>query len=360
MDFDLTDEHEAVVDLAATILGEHADPARLRQLEEGGGWLDEAAWQAITGSGLIAAVLPEPAGGGMGMLGLHLLLEQAGMTAAHVPLWEHAVGALALATFAPTDVDLDRVANGDDLVTLALMEVGAPAEAPTVVASDADGWRLTGTKVLVPLLDRTNHLLVSAATDDGQTGVFLVARDAVEATPQQLSSRVPHARTDLDRAPAVPVGPVAGTALEWLLQRARAGLASLQAGLNQGAVRLAADYTSTREQFGRPIATFQAVSQRVAQAFIEAECGRLTALQAAWSLDEDGTAPDEVAIAKWWASEAGHNVLHAAQHVHGGVGVDREYPLHRFLLRTKQIEFTLGAAPEHLAALGARVADDDA
>ncbi len=360
MDFDLTDEHAAIVDLATTILGEHADPARLRQLEEGGLWLDDEAWRAFTGSGLVAAVLPAPVGGDLGMLGLHLLLEQAGMTAAHVPLWEHGVGALTLATLAPSAVDLDRVATGDDLVTLALMEAGATADAPTVVASDGDGWRLTGTKVLVPLLDRTRHLLVSATTEAGAPAVFLVARDAVVATPQQLSSRVPHARVDLDRVEATPVGPLDGSALDWLLQRARSGLASLQAGLNQGAVRLAADYTSTREQFGRPIATFQAVSQRVAQAFIEAECGRLTALQAAWSLDEDGAAPDEVAIAKWWAAEAGHEVLHAAQHVHGGVGVDREYPLHRYLLRTKQVEFTLGTAPEHLAALGARVADADA
>ena len=93
-----------------------------------------------------------------------------------------------------------------------------------------------------------------------------------------------------------------------------------------------AEYTKTREQFGKPIATFQAVGQRAADAYVDAEAVRLTAWQAAWRLSEGLPADDELATAKYWAAEGGQRVVHAAVHLHGGVGVDRDYPLHRYFL----------------------------
>jgi len=190
--------------------------------------------------------------------------------------------------------------------------------------------------------------------EHGAPGLFLVSTDDVTVTPHRTSSMVPHAQVVLDDTPAQRVGEAAMVALT--VERATAGLAALQAGMLDAAVALSATYTSEREQFGRPIATFQAVSQRVASAFIDAECAGLTSLEASWRLHEGLPASNEVAIAKWWAAEAGHRVLHAAQHVHGGVGVDREYPLHRYLLRTKQVEFCLGSAADHLGGLGRHLA----
>ena len=122
------------------------------------------------------------------------------------------------------------------------------------------------------------------------------------------------------------------------------------------AVRLGAEYTSEREQFDKKIATFQAVGQRMADAYVDAEAIRLTALQAAWRISEGLDAVDQTAIAKFWAADGGQRVVHASTHVHGGVGVDRDYPLHRFFLLTRQIELTLGGATANVLAIGASMA----
>jgi alkylation response protein AidB-like acyl-CoA dehydrogenase len=123
---------------------------------------------------------------------------------------------------------------------------------------------------------------------------------------------------------------------------------------------MTADYTKTREQFDRPIASFQAVAQRAADAYIDAEAVQLTARQAAWRLSEGLPAAEEVAIAKFWAADGGQRVVHAAQHLHGGMGVDRDYPLHRYFLLAKQLELSLGGATAQLLRLGAILASEPA
>jgi alkylation response protein AidB-like acyl-CoA dehydrogenase len=148
--------------------------------------------------------------------------------------------------------------------------------------------------------------------------------------------------------------------LDWLLDRAVAGVAATALGVSGRALKLSAEYTTSRVQFGRPIATFQAVGHRLADAYVDVEAMRLTTLQAVWLLDSGLDARTEVAVAKWWAAEGGHRVAHAAQHVHGGVGVDVEYPLSRYFRWSKQLEMTLGAATAQLLRLGAQLAAEPA
>jgi alkylation response protein AidB-like acyl-CoA dehydrogenase len=155
-------------------------------------------------------------------------------------------------------------------------------------------------------------------------------------------------------------GPTADGAavLSHLAQQATVALCMAQAGACAAAVELTAEYTKTREQFGKPIASFQAVGQRAADAYVDAQAVRLTAWQAAWRLSQGLPAAAEVATAKYWAADGGQRVVHAATHLHGGVGVDREYALHRYFLWTEQIELTLGGATESLLGLGRLLADD--
>jgi alkylation response protein AidB-like acyl-CoA dehydrogenase len=119
---------------------------------------------------------------------------------------------------------------------------------------------------------------------------------------------------------------------------------------------MTAEYTSTREQFARKIATFQAVGQRAANAYIDVECLRGVVQQATWLLSEERSADEEVSVAKVWAGDVGHRVSFAAQHLHGGMGVDVDYPLHRYCLWAKQLELTLGSSAVHLERLGAALA----
>ena len=139
---------------------------------------------------------------------------------------------------------------------------------------------------------------------------------------------------------------------------ATTALCVLEAGVCAAALELTAEYTKTREQFEKPIATFQAVGQRAADAYVDTEAIRLTAWQAASRLAAGLPAAPEIAVAKYWAAEGGQRVVHAASHLHGGIGVDRDYPLHRFILLTEQIELTLGGANESLRRLGRILADE--
>jgi alkylation response protein AidB-like acyl-CoA dehydrogenase len=138
----------------------------------------------------------------------------------------------------------------------------------------------------------------------------------------------------------------------WMLDRARVGICALQLGVAQESLRRAVAYTGERQQFGRPIGSFQAVQHRLADCYIDVEALRSTYLRAVWALDEGTAASAEVLAAKWWAAQCGHRVSHAVQHLHGGLGADIEYPLHAFFLRAKELELSLGGALPSLAALG--------
>jgi alkylation response protein AidB-like acyl-CoA dehydrogenase len=123
--------------------------------------------------------------------------------------------------------------------------------------------------------------------------------------------------------------------------------------VTERALRLAASYTTEREQFGRPIGSFQAVQQRMADAFIDVQAIRWTMWQAAWLLEQGGPPGRQAAIAKFWAAEAGSRVAATAQQVHGGIGIDITYPLFRYFLWAKHNELALGSSPAQLARLGA-------
>jgi 3-oxocholest-4-en-26-oyl-CoA dehydrogenase beta subunit len=370
MDFTLTDDQQALVGLAAEILDDLATPERLARLEADGAWLDDDLWSRLADAGVAGAALSEDVGGGgMGFLELALLLEQVGARLAPVPLLETVLSAgLPLDAFGTDEQrqrDLPDVAAGRAVLTAALVESGRddPRRPVTQATADGDRYRLTGVKSCVPLAAQARRILVPASLDDGRIVVALVEPGAAGVTlrSQTATNGQPQAEVELTDV-AVPVGEVlAGPergeeVLGWVLDRTLTGLAAVALGVSGRALQLSASYTTERVQFGRPIATFQAVGHRLADAYIDVEGMRLTMLQAAWLLATGRPASSEAAVAKWWAAEGGHRVAHAAQHVHGGVGVDVEYPLARCFRWSKQIEMTLGAATPQLLRLGARLA----
>jgi acyl-CoA dehydrogenase len=148
--------------------------------------------------------------------------------------------------------------------------------------------------------------------------------------------------------------------LAWTLARTTVALCAVASGCAQEAMRITAEYTTERKQFDRAIGTFQAVGQRMADCFIDNQAIELTMLQAATHLDEGRDDPAEVATAKFWAADGGNRVAHAVLHVHGGISIDLDYPIHRYFLWLKQIEFTLGAATPQLVTLGRHLADTPA
>jgi acyl-CoA dehydrogenase len=142
-----------------------------------------------------------------------------------------------------------------------------------------------------------------------------------------------------------------------LWQRIAVGLAGVQAGVTEAALRLAADYTSGRKQFEKPLSSFQGVSHKLADGYIDNVAIRSTMLQAAWHLDQGHEAVEHVLTAGWWAAEGGQRCVHITQHVHGGIGADITYPVHRYFLWGKQLEAMLGPGSALLARLGDALVD---
>ncbi|MCA9673953.1 MAG: acyl-CoA dehydrogenase, partial [Myxococcales bacterium] len=229
----------------------------------------------------------------------------------------------------------------------------------------SDGWRLDGVKTCVPAAHRAARVIVPARqVDDGVVRLFVVdpaaAGVAIErqvATTGEVQGLV--TLIGVAVAATDELGPPGdgATTLAWLLDRAAIGLCAMEVGLCEQVLRMTAQYTSQRTQFERPIATFQAVAQRAADAYIDVEAMRLTLWEAAWRLAEGLPAARELAIAKIFAADGGQRVTYAAQHLHGGIGFDLDYPLARYYPLAKQLELTLGGAGANVAQLGALLAE---
>ncbi len=373
MDFSLTDEQQAAVALADQIFTDRCTIERQKEIAAGSDGWDKELWAELARADLLGLSLPESlGGGGYGFLETCLVLEQVGKHVAPVPLWATLVlGALPIAEFGSDDQTalLDGVAAGGAVLTAALEEEGTDARAPYATATaDGDGFRLDGTKILVPVAAESRTMVVSARlASSGQPALFLVApgADGVTITAEDSMGQWPVSRVAFDGV-VVGADAVLGSLddgadhLGWLVDRAQAALCAITAGVTDEAVRLTASYATERKQFDRPIGSFQAVGQRLADAYIDSEAVRLTMLNAVSLLAAGKPAGKEVATAKFWAADGASRVVHAALHVHGGISIDVDYPVHRYFLWAKQIEVSLGAATPELVRLGALLAAEPA
>jgi len=373
MDFAFTEDQEAVRELARKILEERVTHDRLKQIEAGPDWFDRETWGELANANLLGVALDDAHGGmGMGFLELCILLVEVGRAVAPVPIFPSLLmGALPLARFgtaAQKDHYLPRVARGECILTAALIE---PASADlkrvnTLASRVSGGFRLVGRKTCVPAVHLAERVLVPAQLPGGRVGFFLVDPKAtgVLVERQHSTSHEPQFRLTLEDVAVGEDDLLGGIAtppevLAWLRERAVAGLCALELGVAEKSLAITADYAKKREQFGQPIGAFQAVHQRAGDAYIDVECIRWTTWRVASRLASGTEASEDVAVAKFWASEGGHRVTYAAQHLHGGIGVDVDYPIHRYYLWSRQIEVMLGTAKEHLDHLGRAIAEAD-
>jgi len=335
VDFSPTEAQQDLAALARRILAERTG---------------EELWTALGKAGVLSAALPERVGGsGFGVLEQCSVLVEIGRAVAPAPYLPSIVlGASAIARFgdARQRERWARPAATGDLVLTAALD----AETPVRAVERADGWTLTGTLTTVPDGPAADLVLVPA----GGT-VFLVARDDAGVTmrPQELVDGVTAGRLELTDVELGPERVLGGTeVVEWLTAHATVGVCALQLGVTERAVELTAEYARTRVQFDRPIGSFQAVSQRLADAYVDVEAIRLTLWQAAWQLSAGLPADAALATAKFWTADGGHRVAHTAVHIHGGVGIDLDHDMHRYFVAAKRNEFTRGAATAQLRKLG--------
>jgi alkylation response protein AidB-like acyl-CoA dehydrogenase len=372
MDFSYSEEQQAIRELAGQILEDQVSDDLLRDFDRGKREGARLIWPQLAEANLLGVSLPEDVGGmGLGIIELCQLFEQQGRTLAPVPLFSTLVlGALPIAAFGSEEQKqrlLAPVAAGSMILGGAFAEVGGPDPAtPRTTASEtSSGWRIDGEKVCVSFADEAHRILVPARTGEGQVGLCLVDphADGAELEEQQGTNHEPQFTLRMTgvKVPSDDVlgDPRAGVPIvRFIQEHGRVALAAMQLGVCEEALRRTALYTTERKQFGRPIGSFQGVALRAADGYIDVDCMRSTLVQAAWQLAEGReTASEAVSVAKWWACRAGQRVVHTVQHLHGGIGSDIDYPIHRYFLWARHIELSLGGAQEMLAQIGTKIAD---
>ena len=365
MDFTRTEAAQDLSGLVSTIVDAVCTPDHQRGLDKLDQRFDEALWHTLIDADILNAAAPEEVGGGgFGVLEQTAILTALGRQLAAVPYLDSVVlAAGALARSGSPALRREWAAPavaGKKILTVALD--GEPGQGPVRATTTGDGFQLTGSRTQVAFGPVADAFLIPAETETG-TSLFLVnAQDpGVTVTALETTGLGSVAAIDLAGVP-VDTDRVAGDgeALSWLSTRRAVGLAAYQLGVLERALELTAEYARTREQFDRPIGSFQAVSQRLADGYIDVKGLRLTLEQASWRLSEDLPADVEAATAAFWAAEAGHRVAHTTVHVHGGVGIDVDHPVHRYFITAKQTEFALGGATAALRAIGRELAETPA
>ncbi|HSS24216.1 MAG TPA: acyl-CoA dehydrogenase family protein [Mycobacterium sp.] len=365
MDFTTTEAAQDLGGLVDTIVDAVCTPEHQRELDGLDQRFDRELWRKLIDADILTSAAPVSLGGdGFGALEQIAILVALGHQLAAVPYLESVVlGAGALARFGSEELQQSwgvPAVGGEKILTVALD--GEMGDGPVQAVSAGDGYRLTGTRTQVGFGPVADAFLVPAETDSG-TAVFLVAVDdpgvkvtALETTGLGSVGHLALEGTEADGARKVGGADVA----TWLGTLATLGRTAFQLGVLERGLQMTAEYARTREQFDRPIGSFQAVGQRLADGYIDVKGLRLTLTQAAWRVSEDIPAEIDVASAAFWAADAGHRVAHTIVHVHGGVGVDTDHPVHRYFLAAKETEFALGGATGQLRRIGRELAETPA
>jgi alkylation response protein AidB-like acyl-CoA dehydrogenase len=371
MDFTFDEEQRAIQESADGIFAGLVTPDRVQAVEASEDRVDRELWAELARADLLGLIVPEAfGGGGYGMVELALILEGQGRSVAPVPLWATlALGAMPIAEFGSDALAgrvLPGVVAGDTILTAALADVagdiavGGPGLPSVAAARAGDGVVLSGTAFAVPYAHVADRVVIPASLDGGVV-VAVVDPTATGVTVERTvtTNREIHPHLHLDGVAVADEDLLASgevsrgyEVVSWMLNRAWTGLCALQVGVTEAAVAQTATYLNNRQQFDRPLSTFQGTMLKAADAAIDTESIRVTMWQAAWRLDNGLDADVAVTVASWFAAEAGQRAVFATQHLHGGMGADISYPIHRYFLWGKQIELLLGPPSGQLARLG--------
>ncbi|WP_327696173.1 acyl-CoA dehydrogenase family protein [Streptomyces sp. NBC_00459] len=373
MDFRFSEEQQAAVEAALAVFGGVApDGVPSPSLVPGAvaDDFDRALWERLADADLLSLLLDEEYGGaGLDAIALCLVLRESAKVLARVPLLESCAAASAVQAYGDAELKgevLRRAGTGELVLTVAAHgRTGHdPAELAVTAGRDGDLWILDGVQTAIPWAHNADFVLVPARTNADRTVLALVPRlhegaplDGV-ALAEQISTageRLGELRLESVRLPDRYVLDADG-AWPWLRDLLTVGTCALALGLGTAVLGMTSDYTSKREQFGHPLATFQAVAVQAADRYIDLRAMEATLWQAAWRVGTGagGALPvsGDVAVAKIWASEGVRRVVQTAQHLHGGFGADTDYPLHRYHAWAKYLELSLGPAAAHEEALG--------
>ncbi|WAM17769.1 MULTISPECIES: acyl-CoA dehydrogenase family protein [Rhodococcus] len=342
MDFTRDETQEAVAQVAAGLLARDLD--------------GDALWAAFADADLLTLALPERLGGeGLSVTDVGALLTEVGREAAQVPalatLGFGVLPIVALGDDAQQDALLTGLADGRTF-TAALAEPGAqfPARPSVTAVADGDGYSVTGRVLAVPYAEQAYRILVPTdigvvLVDPGADGVTLAPTPSASGSPE-FAITFAGARGELLAA--------GDDAVQTLYRIALASIGAVADGLLSGATVLAGEHLATRHQFGKPLATFQAVSQQIADVYVTSRTLHVSALAASWRVSEGLDAQDDLDVMAYWIAAEVPAAMQVLHHLHGGIGVDVTYPLHRYYSTAKDLARLVGGASYRLDLVGAR------
>lgn len=363
MDFSLSDDQRAIAEMADSVFRDYCTDERMREADLAGEPFMQPLWQTCIETGLHALAIPEAFGGsGMGFTDLHCVLRAQGSGLGLVPLWQHQLVAACLAEYA-TDSQrelVEQAAAGSVLLSFSLQGLAASRGLGLRLGEQDGRLLLQGQANAVDVAAQADQLLLVASTADGPRLVLLDTRsEGVELIAGVANHGLAVADVQcrnvlIDATQLLPVA-----ALPWLEQRAIAAVAAVQLGVSEEQVRRTVEYVNQREQFGRAIGTFQAVQMSMADCHIAIEGLRTSLYQLCYRLDNGLSSDSEAFATRYLCTEAAHLIGHKAQHVHGGIGVDLTYPIHRFLYWSRYLSLVLGGSAATLERLGDWLANND-
>ncbi|BBZ30531.1 acyl-CoA dehydrogenase [Mycolicibacterium madagascariense] len=308
-------------------------------------------WEALVSGGVIAFGVPERLGGdGLGLAEITTALTEIGrhgtVSPALATLGLGLIPLLDLATEEQQDRFLAGVAKGG-VLSAALNEPGASL--PDRPRTSLSGGKLTGTKIGVPFAAQADWLVV---TTDGGVVVVSPTASGVTLTKTPTATHSDEYVVEFDDV-SVPDGDVlAGAQPHRVNQLALAATGAFAAGLVAGALRLTADYVAKREQFGRPLSTFQTVAAQLAEVYIASRTISLAATSVVWRLVEGLDADDDLAVLGYWLTSQAPPVMQICHHLHGGMGMDITYPMDRYYSTIKDLTRLLGGPAHRLELVG--------
>lgn len=317
--------------------------------------LASGGWKELASADLLSLALPEwMDGNGLGVAEVMALLTEAGRSGAALPAYATlALGVLPTVRWAGRALQEDLLAgvgSGEKVLTAALREPSDPFPArPSVTVS---GDRVSGTKVGVPYAAEAARVLVPATGAGGQAVVVVIDPADAAVTRTHTAGGEPEYTLAMDNVPVR--GVLADGAVEGLYQFALVGALAVADGAVAAALALTTDHIGTREQFGRPLATFQAAAQHAADVYIVARTLHLAVTSAIWRLGEGLDARADLDVAAYWLASRAPAALLTCHHLHGGMGMDVTYPLPRFSGLVKDLVRCTGGADYRLDQLASR------
>lgn len=309
-------------------------------------------WDALVAGGVIAFGVPDRLGGdGLGLPEITTALTEIGrhgtVSPALATLGYGLIPLLALASDEQQDRYLAGVAAGG-VLTAALNEPGSSL--PERPSTNLSGDKLSGTKIGVPHAGQADWIVVT--TDSGVVVVSATADGVTRTKTPTANGSDEYAVTFADVI--VPESDVLTGAdtVHRVNQLVLASTGAFAAGLVAGALRLTADYVAKREQFGRPLSTFQTVAAQLAEVYIASRTISLAATSAIWRLSEGRDADDDLDVLGYWLSSQAPPVMQTCHHLHGGMGMDITYPMNRYYSTIKDLTRLLGGPAHRLELVG--------